>query len=285
MRSQRLAGLAGTLAIVLLAASAGADAPTAEDRAERSAPTVQEVLGQAVEAYSEGLHTEARDPRLASFRRSQRLFASLVDRGIETPDLYADLGNAALQSEDLGQAVLAYRRALRLDADHPRALQNLQHARGLLPAWVPRPEPAGMLDSLLHWHRRVPAELRSLLAAGCFAMACLLWALGLRSGQSVFRNAAVLPALAWLAIAGAGWLDLGGSGDGDAVVTREAVARAADSSLAPGAFPQPLPAGVELRILEQREPWLRVRLANGRDAWLQSSRVARVVPRAGPDAG
>ncbi len=33
---------------------------------------------------------------------------------------------------------------------------------------------------------------------------------------------------------------------------------------------------VEVRILEQRPPWVRVRLANGRDAWLPGSSLASV---------
>jgi tetratricopeptide (TPR) repeat protein len=242
-------------------------------------------LGLAVEAYTQGLNTEHRDPRLEEFRRAQRLFASLAQRGVRTPDLYTNLGNAALQAEDLGAALLAYRRALLLDADHPRALQNLEHARSLLPAWVPRPEPVGVLDSLFFWHRTVPVSVRELLAAGCFALACLLLAVSMRVGQRGLRNAAILPGLAWLAISGAALLDSGRAGGGAAVVTREAVARAADSSLAPSAFPQPLPAGVELRILEQRAPWLRVRLANGRDAWLQASNVQRVEFDSELDAG
>lgn len=241
-----------------------------------TAPAAGETFGRAVEVYTQALNTEQRDSRLAAFRNAQRLFASLADRGIRTPDLYTNLGNAALQAEDLGAALLAYRRALLLDADHPRALQNLEHARSLLPPWVPRPEPAGVLDSLFLWHRTVPGSLRSLLAAACFAIAALLLAAAIRFELPALRNAAVLPALAWIAIAGASVLDSRGEARDAAVVTRESVARAADSALAPSAFPQPLPAGVELRILEEREPWLRVRLANGRDAWLQSSQLSRV---------
>ena len=33
---------------------------------------------------------------------------------------------------------------------------------------------------------------------------------------------------------------------------------------------------VELTVVEERDPWLRVRLANGRDAWLPESSIARV---------
>jgi len=238
---------------------------------------LDQVLSDAVESYRQGLDTERRDPRLEEFRRSQRLFASAVERGVESAELYTNLGNAALQAEDLGGAVLAYRRALRLDADHARALQNLEHARSLLPGWVPRPQAAGLLDSLFFWHRRVPVPARELAAAAAFAGMALLVAAGIRWRQSALRNAAVLPGLAWVLLLGSVVLDPGGTGADEAVVTvPEAVARAADSKLAPSAFPHPLPGGVELRILEHREPWLRVRLANGRDAWLQQSSVTRI---------
>ena len=258
----------------LLVAPAALLAAPAAGAQERS---LEETLDDAVQSYTRGLNGEARDARLAEFRRAERLFANLEARGVSTADLYTNLGNAALQAEDLGAAVLAYRRALRLDADHPRALQNLDHARSLLPAWVPRPAPSGVLDSLFFWHRTVPEPLRELLAAACFAAAALLVAASIRLRQTVLRNAAVLPGLAWLAITGSVLLDPASGDPTAAVVTAsETVARAADSGLAPSAFPQPLPGGVELRILEARPPWVRVRLANGRDAWVSESSVTRV---------
>lgn len=244
--------------------------------ATADARTSEETFDLAVEAYTRALNTEHRDPRLEDFRRAQRLFASLAEQGVRTPELFTNLGNAALQAEDLGAALLAYRRALLLDADHPRALQNLEHARGLLPAWVPRPAPAGVFDSLFFWHRSVAAPDRALLAAACFALAALGIAGSIRFGQPGLRSASLVPGVAWMLVVGSVLLDPGGDDVDAAVVTREAVARAADSSLAPSAFPQPLPAGVELRILEERAPWLRVRLANGRDAWMQASNLSRV---------
>lgn len=264
----RLAGIA------IMLGSLGLAGPSlAEPRAPR------EVLVQAVESYTQGLNTERRAPRLEEFRRSQRLFASLAEKRLGTAVLYTNLGNAALQAEDLGAAVLAYRRALALDADYPRAVQNLDHARSLLPLWVPRPEPANVFDSLFFWHRSVPAATRELLAALCFAAVSLLLAASIRLGHGSLRNAAILPGLMWLAVVASLVLEERGGGREEAVVTvSETVARAADSRLAPSAFPQPLPGGVEVRILEERAPWLRVRLANGRDAWLSRSSVTRIVP-------
>ena len=60
------------------------------------------------------------------------------------------------------------------------------------------------------------------------------------------------------------------------MIADEAVARAADSALAPSTLPAPLPGGVEVRILERRSPWIRIRLANGRDAWVAESALMTV---------
>jgi tetratricopeptide (TPR) repeat protein len=233
------------------------------------------VAQQAVDAYTRGLDAEDRELRLDAFRRA-------VADGARSASLYTNLGNAALQAERLGPAVLAYRRALRIDPGNPRALQNLEHARAQLPDWVPRPEPAGLFDSFFFWHRSVPRDQRSLAGAACFALAALLVAAGIRWRQSSLRNAAVFPGLAWIVLLASLALDPAARAMDEAVLTAdEAVARAADSALAPSAFPQPLPGGVELRVLENRTPWLRVRLANGRDVWLNDSSVTRVTGGAG----
>jgi hypothetical protein len=65
----------------------------------------------------------------------------------------------------------------------------------------------------------------------------------------------------------------------------ETPARSADSSLAPLAFPDPLPGGTEVTLVEVRSPWSRVRLANGRDAWVAESSVTpvRATVRAGSE--
>ena len=44
------------------------------------------------------------------------------------------------------------------------------------------------------------------------------------------------------------------------------------------AFPDPLPGGTEVTLIELRSPWARVRLANGRDAWVNESSVTLVAP-------
>ena len=236
------------------------------------------VLDEAVATYGAAMNSEERSLRLGTFRRSESLFARAIENGARNADVYTNLGNAALQGERLGHAVLAYRRALLLDPDHARALQNLEHARSLLPAWVPHPEGRGVLGSFFFWHRTLSRAERQLSAALCFALAALLVALSLRFGSPAPRNVAILPALAWFLLLASLVFDPASQKSDDAVVTAdEAVARAADSAFAPRLFPAPLPAGVEVRVLERREPWVRIRLANGRDVWITESSIAPVL--------
>jgi len=257
--------LAWLLAIAL-ASAASAAAATQETRAQ-----------EAVETYTRALETPERDARLAAFRRAEHLFAGVAATGARSPELFTNLGNAALLSEDLGGAVLAYRRALLLDPGHARALQNLAHARSLLPGWVPKPEPPGLLDSFFFWHHTLPSSTRGLAASLCFAGAALLVAASIRFRQALLRTFALLPALAWLGLVGSLALEARRADVQAAVVTaNEIVARAADSALAPSALAEPLPGGTEVEIVGRRAPWLRVRLANGRDAWLPESSVSPV---------
>ena len=106
-----------SLACLLLLGSALAGPAEAADE--------RELLARALEQYAHALDLADRDQRLEAFHRAEMLFARAATEGAATPELYANIGNAALQAERLGPAVLAYRRALRADPDHARALQNL----------------------------------------------------------------------------------------------------------------------------------------------------------------
>ncbi len=235
-------------------------------------------LEEAIASYRAALDTSERDSRLEGFRNAERLFARIAAGGASNPELYTNLGNAALQAEHLGTAVLAYRRALAIDPDHPRAVQNLEYVRTLLPEWVPKPESGGLLDSFFFWHKTLARSDRSLGAAIAFAVAVLLLAAAVGFGQTALRTVAILPALVWASLIASVAIDVSGARLDEAVVIAdETVARAADSALAPSTLPAPLPGGVEVRILERRSPWIRIRLANGRDAWVAESALMMVV--------
>jgi len=246
------------------------------------AATPQDLLNEALGEYRAALDCPDRDERLQRFRRAELAFSRLIGddglspttRGVRNADLYVNQGNAALGAERLGPAVIAYRRALDLDPDHGRALQNLRHARTLLPEWVPRPEEGGLLDTFLAWTLRLSARERQNAAAVTFLATAALLAVAIRWRRPAYRNVALLPAIAWVFFTGSLIFDATQNGGRAAVViATEVNARAADSAHAPARFAQPLPSGTEVDILENRDPWLHIQLADGRDAWVPASSV------------
>ena len=44
----------------------------------------------------------------------------------------------------------------------------------------------------------------------------------------------------------------------------------------PSAFPQPLPRGAEVTVVERRDSWTKVRIASGADGWVPDGAVERV---------
>jgi hypothetical protein len=233
-------------------------------------------LESAVREYQEALNTTRADLRLERFKRAQRLFAQVIEgRKIENADLYVNFSNAALQARDIGNAILAYKWALAVQPGHKRARQNLDHARELLPDWVPRPKGQTLFDTFFFWQGTFSRSARSLAAALSFALAGILIALAVRWRWPWARNSAVLPILIWL---GLGVLPFWSSDDsGDAVVTAsEVTAQSADSGGAPARFSEPLPGGTEVQILERRNPWAHIRLADGRTGWVRTSALTPV---------
>ena len=229
-------------------------------------------LATARAAYAAALDESAPAARRQRFAEAQRHYGQLAQAHPSTPDLLADWGNAAIGAGDTGTAVLAYRRALLLAPGHDRATRNLATLRSSLPDWLPRPQTATAIDSLLFWRSLLSPPAQLLLGGVLFAIGILLLAPWPGSRRRAMRGGgaacvvlcAVVTALAILTPNPAN----------QAVVTTvETTLHTADSRGAPALLPTPLPAGTELTILERREGWSRIALADGADGWVTSASI------------
>jgi hypothetical protein len=242
------------------------------------------ILSDAIDAYQSAMGASNRAERMQRFRQAELLFEQLVRKasqsdggklGRMSPDLLVDWGNAALGGEQVGTAILAYRRALRIDPDHVRALQNLRHARGLLPEWVPRPEERGFLASFWSWTTRLSHDECRTWSGGMFLVFALLVAASIRWRRPFLRVVAIVPAIAWISLVAMLLIHFEKSEEG-VITSPEVVGRAADSLNAPARFAQPLPAGTEVTTVARQDDWRRVQLADGRDAWIPASAVSDI---------
>ena len=242
-----------------------------------SVPSAQETLSQAVAAYQQALEVPSRTQRLSQFSQAEQLFRQCIQQSLEagqqvSADLYTALGNAALQAEHVGPAIVAFRRALLAAPSHSQAAQNLAYARSTLPDWIQFSTSAGLTDTLFFWQSLYSRKAISAVAACCFAIGMLLLSISIVKSSRVFRYLAVAPILAWCLLAATQWLASGGTGPIAVVISDETILRSADSTNASPRMTEPLPSGAELHFISERDRWTEVEV-NGRTGWLLKSTV------------
>ena len=243
-------------------------------------------VAQAASTYQAALETPDRNHRVQKFSEAEALFAKAISTVRDSSasqsssdasaELYVNLGNAALGAEHLGAAILAYRRALVVDPDHGRAKQNVEHARKFIADWVPKPDQEILLGSFFDWTRHLKSSDWFGFAGIAFLIAAVCCAIFLRTENRVLRALAITFGVIWIAALIVGFSQSDSVTPIAVVVVPETTARSADSIHAPARFPEPLPSGTELEIVDDRGEWLRVRMFDGREVWVRASAVELV---------
>ncbi len=240
---------------------------------------------QALEAYERAVEAPPESTvRRTALRDAVAAWTTLIEGRLAagegvSADLYRGLGNAHLLAGDVGRAVLAYRRAERLDPRDPRVRSSLTYARSLVGTAAPEGGQALAEDALLWWRGLVPRPwilALGLAASGAFwILAALRVARLRRVGTGWLVGAA---ALAILPLGSLALEEALGAASGHAVI----VGGPADAYNGPNAavyprtFEQPLAPGVEARVLEERGEWVRLRLRSGGETWVRAEAVERV---------
>jgi hypothetical protein len=115
------------------------------------------------------------------------------------------------------------------------------------------------------------------LASLTFLVTMVLVAVHLRTGRTIARNLAMVGGLLWVGVLGRTLIQATQPVTrGGVVIVPEVVARSADAANAPARFPQPLPGGTEVSFVDDRDQWVRIRLSDGRQAWLPKSAVETI---------
>ena len=192
------------------------------------------------------------------------------DGGIENGGLYYNIGNAYFRMEDIGRAILNYRRALRYLPNDPNLHQNLDHARARRLVTVEESPEKKILQTIFFWHYDMSTRIRSVLFAVFFVTIWL--AAGLRIfikrqstvwivGISSILAAALLTSLL-IETAQNQNIKAG------VVLIDAVIARKGDSESYEPSFKDPLHAGTEFTLLENRQDWYHIELVNGRECWI-----------------
>jgi tetratricopeptide (TPR) repeat protein len=230
------------------------------------------LLQEANTAFQTANAANNPDIAMPLYDKAILLYEKIIDQGgVRNARLYYNLANAYLLREDLGRAILNYRRAEKLDASDLNIKKNLSFARSRRADRVETSTQRRVLETLFFWHYDFSLKTKALLAClflgiFCAVLALIVW---LGRGSAIFV-AAVLSGVLFLCLLTSLLLRARQeAGTRCGVITAaEVVARQGDGPNYPPSFKDSLHAGLEFTLVEHRPGWLHIELADGSDAWI-----------------
>ena len=214
-----------------------------------------------------------------AFAKAALRFERIADEGgIRNGRLYYNIGNCYFRMDDLGRAIANYRRAEQYIPNDPNLRQNLDYARRKRLDRIEVPERTRVLQTVLFFHYDLGQRTRAAAFTAAFAALWLLLSVRLLWRSAVLSWLAGICAVVSMLLLGSllvEWRHLRTVRPG-VVVAAEATARKGDGMSFEPAFTEPLHAGTEFSLLEDRGEWLEVALDDGRTCWLPAKDTERV---------
>ena len=191
--------------------------------------------------------------------------------GIHNAKLYYNLANSYLLTDQLGKAIVNYRRAERLDSADPDIHKNLNYARSKCIGQFPVTSKKKILQRLLFWHYDFSMQTRLMIGGISLTMISLWltlktwvakWPAGLPICSIMLiilicMTASIMVEFHTIAKYRSG-----------VIVTESVIARQGDGMNYPQSFTEPLYEGIEFEMIESRPGWMHIRLSNGTDTWI-----------------
>jgi tetratricopeptide (TPR) repeat protein len=237
------------------------------------------LLEQAETAFHEGRsHRDIASKARQSFRSAAAHYEALRQGGADNVALYRNLGNAYLLAGELPQAILSYRRGLRLAPGDRDVQTSLTYARTQVVYAGPGSFGRAPEENWLVWIcRGWPRErlVLAVLAYGVAWLALTRWRMNrqtwlLRLGSAALATAALLAASLGVA-AGEQWHD---TEQPLVVIAADGVLLRKGNGLAyPLRYDTPLNRGVEARLRVARGDWLHIELSGGETGWVPRASV------------
>lgn len=266
-----------TLLLVLAESPAAPSAVTAPATRREILQTALNRFDQAVDLKDHGSPAARR-----LYRESLQGFDTLIRDGAHNGHLYYNAANTHLRLGEIGPAIADYRRALRLLPSDQDARRNLNFARSLCEIQIPPTPQGAILQTVFFWHfdTSLRSRIHVALAAYVTFWMLLVGRLLFRNGGVVFVwSAAALAVVALSAGISVGWDMQAPQHDRQGVIISDAaVLRKGNGEGYQPQLERPLPAGVELRILEDRSDakknvWYHVELPDGKDGWIRADQT------------
>ena len=215
----------------------------------------------------------------AMYAEAAQQYQYLVEEdGIRNGDLFYTLGNTWFLADDVGRAILNYRRAEQYLPNNNDVRNNLDTALAQRTDLIPKKERPALVAALLGWHFDTPSAVRGWLFAGCWMTTWGAWVWLGRTRKKEARITLVATGLLSIALLASLLTEamMKHRSNPGVVVAAEVLARKGDGEIYAPAFLDPLHAGTEFRHLEDRGTWWHIRLDDGQECWIPATAAEMV---------
>jgi hypothetical protein len=238
-----------------------------------TAGQVYSLFTQANQFFREA-NTTTNDPEKARnlYEKAILNYEKIISDGhIKNSKLYYNLANAYFLKEDIGRAILNYRRAQKLDKSDTNIQKNLAFARSRRIDKVEVKPEKRILQTLFFWHYDFPIRTKFLITCILFAIVCISGILMLCYGRAAsFLATAVFCGILTVCFLASVILEARTRANTicGVITAGQVVARQGDGPNYPASFKDPLHAGTEFDLLEKRPGWFHIRLSDDSEAWI-----------------
>lgn len=238
-----------------------------------AAEQVYSLFSQANQFFREA-NTMADNPETARnlYEKAILNYEKIIsDAKIKNSKLYYNLGNAYFLKEDIGRAILNYRRAQKLDRTDTNIQKNLAFARSRRIDKVEVKTQKRILETLFFWHYDFSIKTKFLITCICLAIVCISATVMLWRGKSAGAVAtAVIFGLLTASFFTSVILETRSRAKtiSGVITADQVVARQGDGPNYPASFKDPLHAGTEFDLLESRPGWFHIRLLDDSEGWI-----------------
>jgi tetratricopeptide (TPR) repeat protein len=264
----RLLFLSASFFLLVLHASAYGGSPL-------SGIEKKELYSQGTDFFHQATELNKSDPAAARdlYEKALLRFERLVEDGqIRNGKLYYNIGNIYFLLDDVGKAILNYRRAEHYLSNDPNLAKNLAYARSMRSDKLETQNKEKILKTLFFFHYDLNAKTRLILFSAAWLF---FWTF---AGIKIFSRR---PFTSWgLGVALFFALLFGSSlmvessepmmHQEGVILSHEVIGRQGDAESYQPSFEAPLHAGTEFMLLENRGEWWRIELPDGRSSWIPS---------------
>jgi tetratricopeptide (TPR) repeat protein len=262
-----------TLLLIAPVSASFADSPVSNPEAE---------IIRGLELLNEG--NQLTDTNAPGAIDRYRQAAAILDstrqaNNLNNANLNHAIGNAYLKSDELGHAILAYRRALALDPTNHIAAESLRNARTLVGSQTPPSRSHRALRWLVSWRGYIDRSTLWAAAAVSFLIGWIFITARIsRPARFALPAASIFIFISTISFGAIG-LDAWQMRTQSAGVILDVsvVARTGPSSrIFDEAFQTPLSAGVEFVAVDHRNEWIQIQLPSNALAWVPQDAIAMV---------